>query len=81
MILAGVGEVKQRHFWAYPHYEWARNPDGAFQLLPGLVHTNALEWAASAIEMSAIAAKNAALSLVTQFYDSPATSHTGKDEL
>ncbi|GAB6032858.1 Prenylcysteine oxidase-like [Chamberlinius hualienensis] len=45
---------------AYPHYN---PPDqlGPFVLYPGLFYTSAIEWAASAMEMSAIAGKNAAL--------------------
>lgn len=67
--------MEQRHFWAYPHYEWERSPDGPLQLLPGLVHTNAIEWAASAMEMSAISAKNAALLLSSHFelHSAPST--------
>jgi Prenylcysteine lyase len=77
--------MEQRHFWAYPHYEWERSPDGPLELLPGLVHTNAIEWAASAMEMSAIAAKNAANLLAAHFDKKsaplPDAPPTTKDEL
>jgi len=45
---------------AYPHYT---PPDtlGSFILHPGLYYTSSIEWAASAMEMSAIAGRNAAI--------------------
>ncbi|XP_059477692.1 prenylcysteine oxidase 1-like [Neocloeon triangulifer] len=59
-VLEGVGETRQ-HLWpAYPHYDWSDNADAPFALLPGLIHNNAIEWAASAMEMSLVSARNAA---------------------
>jgi prenylcysteine oxidase/farnesylcysteine lyase len=44
---------------AYPHYSTEqRRSLGNFTLHPGLYHINGIEWAASAIEMSLIGAKN-----------------------
>ena len=51
----------QRRVWAaYPEYGPSMG-DAPFVLAPGLYHVNAIEEAASAIEMSAIGAKNVAL--------------------
>lgn len=67
---------------AYPHY--ASDEDlGRFELAPGLYYNNAIEEAASAMEMSAIAAHNTAL-LIQDFLkrDIVATaSQQVKDEL
>jgi prenylcysteine oxidase/farnesylcysteine lyase len=46
---------------AYPHYDSISLPLPKFILFPGIYHVNAIEWAASAIEMSLIGGKNAAL--------------------
>ncbi|KAG7159989.1 Prenylcysteine oxidase-like [Homarus americanus] len=45
---------------AYPHYD-SDQKLGDFELLPGMYHVNAIEWAGSAMEMSIIGAKNVAL--------------------
>lgn len=45
---------------AYPHYS-SNQTLGDFELVPGLYHLNAIEWAGSAMEMSVIGAKNVAL--------------------
>jgi len=45
---------------AYPHYEVPTKPQ-SFHLADRLYHINAIEWAASAMEMSCIGAKNVAL--------------------
>lgn len=45
---------------AYPHYS-SNQTLGNFELVPGLYHLNAIEWAGSAMEMSVIGAKNVAL--------------------
>ncbi|XP_065338505.1 prenylcysteine oxidase 1-like [Cloeon dipterum] len=59
-VLVDVGQVEQHHWLAYPHYDWSKNADASFQLGPGLWYNNAIEWAASAMEMSLLGAKNAA---------------------
>lgn len=55
-----VTEVDYREWYAYPHLA-PLEADTPFQLAPGLFYNNAIESAASAMEMSAIAAKNSAL--------------------
>lgn len=46
---------------AYPEYDSTRRPLPPFVIRPGMYYINAIEWAASAIEMSLIGAKNVAL--------------------
>lgn len=61
-IFSSYSNDVYRAWLAYPYY---RNVDidtvAPFQLYPGLFYVNAIEWAASAMEMSAIGAKNSAL--------------------
>lgn len=56
---AEVIEVKD--WLAYPKYEKLSVEDGNFVLHDRLFYVNAIEWAASAMEMSVIGAKNVAL--------------------
>ena len=51
---------------AYPDYYQLQQQNPKFELRSGLYYVNAIEWAASAMEMSLISAKNAAL-LTSQF--------------
>jgi len=51
---------------AYPHYNTEPRTDN-FLLSPGLYHLNAIEWAASAMEMSLVAAKNIAILVRNQW--------------
>ncbi|XP_076045567.1 prenylcysteine oxidase 1-like [Oratosquilla oratoria] len=53
-------EVHVTDWLAYPHYN-SRQDLGNFQLFPGLYYINAIEFAGSAMEMSAIGARNVAL--------------------
>ncbi|XP_015923448.1 prenylcysteine oxidase 1 [Parasteatoda tepidariorum] len=55
-----VEMIKERDWLAYPHYEPPENVP-PFLLYPGLYYINAIELSASAMEMSAIGAKNVAL--------------------
>jgi prenylcysteine oxidase/farnesylcysteine lyase len=52
--------VKVIDWLAYPHYQTERRND-EFILYKNLFHINAIEWAASAMEMSVIGAKNVGL--------------------
>ena len=46
---------------AYPHYATNQSEYlGQFEIRPNLFHLNVVEWAASAMEMSVISAKNIA---------------------
>ena len=53
---------KETDWLAYPEYEgMTSQPLPSFVLYPGVYHLNAIEWSASAIEMSLIGGKNVAL--------------------
>lgn len=70
-LLSIFSEVKNKHVreWlAYPHYE-SRHflKNDSFIISSNLYYINAIEWAASAMEMSAIAAKNVALLIHKNF--------------
>lgn len=67
---------------AYPHYD-SDQELGSFELLPGLYHINAIEWAGSAMEMSIIGAKNVALLAYKHWLQDPnaGMKTLGKDEL
>ena len=62
-------EIEEMHVvkWkAYPQYRGEPVP-GNFTLYPGLYHINTIEWAASAIDMAIIGARNVALLTASQF--------------
>lgn len=64
LLFSEVKSSKVVDWRAYPRYRSNRAQQGhssKFELQPGLYHLNAVEWLASAMEMSAIAAKNVAL--------------------
>lgn len=66
---------------AYPHYD-SDQELADFELVPGLYHVNAIEWAGSAMEMEIIGAKNAALLAYKYWKQDPdAGKRTLKDEL
>ena len=52
---------------AYPSYSTVDDIT-SFQLSPGLYYTSRIEWAASAMEMSVIAARNVA-NLAAEYWD------------
>lgn len=58
-MFSDIKSVSVTNWLAYPSY--SVNDDlTSFQLVPGLFYTSRIEWAASAMEMSVIAAKNVA---------------------
>ena len=62
-------EINETHVidWkAYPEYDGSESP-GNFTLHPGLYHINTIEFAASAIEMAVIGARNVALLTASHF--------------
>lgn len=83
-LFESVSTVKEKVWLAYPHY---KPPEKfvPFILHPGLYYTNAIELSASAMEMSAIAAKNIALLIFNSWRNAAdkidATSPILKDEL
>lgn len=60
VIIFKVDEVQVLRWKAYPRYSTAERYD-KFKLDDGLYHVNAMEWAASAMEMSVISGRNAAI--------------------
>lgn len=60
-------EIKVVDWLAYPHYEVPTVPRN-FRIADRLYHINAIEWAASAMEMICIGAKNVAL-LIERHYN------------
>lgn len=59
-LFSQVNEVYVREWLAYPSYDSSLRND-SFILAPNLYYLNAIEWVASAMEMSIIGAKNVAL--------------------
>ncbi|XP_015586436.1 prenylcysteine oxidase [Cephus cinctus] len=59
-IFLQIDEVKEVKWKAYPHYGATLRNDN-FKLYDLVYQTNAIEWAASAMEMSAIAGRNVAI--------------------
>lgn len=60
LLFSEINNTEVVDWLAYPHYD-SNQSMGEFELQPGLYHVNAIEWAGSAMEMSAIAARNIAL--------------------
>ncbi|KAK4020758.1 prenylcysteine oxidase [Daphnia magna] len=69
ILFSSINETYVIHWKAYPEYDGTIST-GNFTLYPGLYHINAIEFAASAMEMSVIGARNVALL---------AASHLGVD--
>ena len=59
-MFSNVNEVKEISWKAYPEYSTQRHK-GDFVLHNGLYHVNTIEWAASAMEMSALSGRNVAI--------------------
>jgi len=67
-LFSPVHKITTVDWLAYPHYNVSEDLDlSSFILSPGLFYTNRIEWSASAMEMSAIAAKNVA-NLVKEYW-------------
>jgi len=58
-LFSSIKSVSVSDWLAYPSYS-IKNEFSSFQLSPGLYYINMVEWAASAMEMSIIGAKNVA---------------------
>lgn len=68
-----VVEKKEITWKAYPHYSTNMNLDN-FKLHDALYHVNTIEWAASAMEMSAIAGRNVAILAYNDFLQKSSNS-------
>lgn len=69
-IFSKVKEGRTRLWKAYPLYDPSESRHDEFKLYTGLYHVNAIEWAASAIEMSAIGGRNVAILAYNDFRES-----------
>jgi len=58
-MFSSIESVNVTNWLAYPSYT-VMDDLSSFELLPGLFYTSRIEWAASAMEMSVLAAKNVA---------------------
>lgn len=59
-LFENINDVKVIDWLAYPHYQ-VPTASQSFHIADRLYHINAIEWTASAMEMSCIGAKNVAL--------------------
>ncbi|XP_044577912.1 prenylcysteine oxidase-like [Cotesia glomerata] len=59
-VFLEVNEIKEIKWKAYPKYSTMESSNN-FKLFDSLYHVNAIEWAASAMEMSAIGGRNIAI--------------------
>lgn len=78
-----IVKIEEKQWLAYPHYTTGKFY-GQIELAPGLYYNNAIEQAASAMEMSAISAKNSALLVEKYIKKAVFTGSPGennKDEL
>ena len=66
-MFSTIHSVSVTDWLAYPSYS-TLNDFSSFQLSPGLYYTSRIEWAASAMEMSVIAARNVA-NLAVKYWD------------
>ena len=77
-LFGKMNDVKVVSWLAYPHYT-PPEKFWSFVLDDGVFYINAIERSASAMEMSAVSAKNAAL-LAHQYYAATAANAQGNDE-
>lgn len=66
-LFESTNEIKVVDWLAYPHYQ-VPTESKSFHIADRLYHINAIEWTASAMEMSCIGAKNIALLIKKHFY-------------
>lgn len=66
-----IHQIEVADWLAYPEYSNTPPPLPTFQLLPSIYYLNSIEWAASAIEMSLISGRNAAISIAAQINQAP----------
>merc|ERR1719192_2794807 len=76
-VFSSVLSVTEEDWLAYPLY--STNDDfSTFQPSPGLFYINRIEWAASAMEMSVIGAKNV-VNLVKMYLNNSSSVHRPDD--
>ncbi|CAL1283519.1 unnamed protein product [Larinioides sclopetarius] len=67
-LFEDIDMYRDQEWFAYPHYDPPENLP-PFYLYPNLFYINAIERAASAMEMSAVASKNVALLAIHMWYN------------
>jgi len=68
-LFTSVNMVEVVDWLAYPHYNTSSPADlSSFSLAPGVFYTSRIEWSASAMEMSALSARNVA-NLAREFWE------------
>lgn len=67
-LFVNITDIKVINWLAYPHYQ-VPTESQSFHIADRLYHINAIEWVASAMEMSCIGAKNVALLIKKHFYN------------
>lgn len=73
-LFESTSDIKVVDWMAYPHYK-VPTESQSFHIADRLYHINAIEWAASAMEMSCIGAKNVAL-LIKKHFNSKERNET-----
>ena len=83
LFFSEVKEKESVDWLAYPHYPEKESGPALFELESGLYHLNAVEWASSAMEMSAVGARNVALLALKYLLNDPkfGNLYTQRDEL
>ncbi|KAK6617216.1 hypothetical protein RUM44_005547 [Polyplax serrata] len=78
LLFSDVSNKYEKKWLAYPHYE-SQVPlkNNSFILATNLYHINAIEWVASAMEMSVIGAKNVALLIYKNLLSKPGQEDIG----
>ena len=66
ILFQTINETRVIDWLAYPEYDGSQTP-GNFTLYPGLYHINTIEFAASAMEMGVIGARNVAMLAASHF--------------
>jgi len=77
-MFSTIDSVSVTDWLAYPSYS-TLDDFSSFQLSPGLYYTSRIEWAASAMEMSVIAARNVA-NLAVNYWEEDQNGH-GEEEV
>ncbi|XP_060835997.1 prenylcysteine oxidase 1-like isoform X1 [Rhopalosiphum padi] len=79
-LFENVSDVKVVDWLAYPHYS-VPTESQSFHIADRLYHINAIEWTASAMEMSCIGAKNVALLIKKHFYSKELNETTKRSHM
>lgn len=79
-LFQSTSDIKVVDWLAYPHYQVPTESQN-FHISERLYHINAIEWAASAMEMSCIGAKNVALLIKKHYYREEQNENTKQSHM